>query len=88
MATPGTGGAQYSIGSNGTLAYVAGRAVNLDNRLHWLQPDGRTTPLTSAPGAWGNPRFSPDGKRIALQVASGSHDQIAVYEWESDRLTG
>ena len=87
VATPGTGGAQYSIGSNGTLAYVPGRAANLDNRLHWLQPDGRTTPLTSAPGAWGNPRFSPDGKRIALQVTYGSHDQIAVYEWESDRLT-
>lgn len=87
VATAGTGGAQYSVGSNGTLAYVPGRATNLDNRMHWLERDGKTTSLTSAPGGWGNPRFSPDGKRIALQVAYGSHDQIAVYEWESDRFT-
>ena len=42
---PGTGGAQYSIASNGTLAYVPGHTASLDNRMHWLLPDGRTTPL-------------------------------------------
>ena len=87
VATPGTGGAQYSIASNGTLAYVPGHTASLDNRMHWLLPDGRTTPLKSTPGEWGNPRFSPDGTRIALQVAYGSHDQLAIYDWASDRLT-
>jgi Tol biopolymer transport system component len=48
---------------------------------------GETSALKTNPGAWSNPRFSPDGERIALQVARGRHDQIAIYDIESDRLT-
>ena len=87
VATPGTGGAQYSVASDGTLAYVPGHATSADSRMYWMTTDGRTTALKTTPGPWGNPRISPDGKRIALQVAYGSHDQIAIYDWESDRLT-
>jgi serine/threonine-protein kinase len=87
VATPGTGGAQYSVASDGTLAYVPGQATSADSRLYWMTADGKTSALKTAPAPWGNPRISPDGKRIALQVAYGSHDQIAIYDWETDRLT-
>ena len=52
-----------------------------------MTPRGETSALKTSPGTWGSPRFSPDGKRIALQVAYGSHEQIAVYDLASDRLT-
>jgi serine/threonine protein kinase/Tol biopolymer transport system component len=87
VATSSTGGAQYAVASNGTLAYVPGNATINDGRIHWLTADGKSSVLTTTPGAWSSPRFSPDGKLIALQIAYGSHDQIALYDWESDRLT-
>jgi serine/threonine-protein kinase len=87
VATASTGGAQYSVASDGTLAYVPGATTSVDGRMHWMTADGKTTALNTTPGPWGNPRISPNGKRIALQVAYGSHDQIAIYDWESDRLT-
>jgi serine/threonine-protein kinase len=86
-ATHISGSAQYSFGSNGTLAYIPGNPASLDSRLFWMTRGGETTALKTTPGAWGNPRFSPDGKRIALQIAYGSHDQIAIYDIDSDRLT-
>ena len=49
--------------------------------------DGKTSVLTTTPGSWSNPRFSPDGRSIAMQITSGSHEQIAVYDWGSDRMT-
>jgi Tol biopolymer transport system component len=52
-----------------------------------MTADGRTTPLKTTPGPWGHPRFSPDGTRIALQVTYGSHEQIALYDIATDRLT-
>jgi serine/threonine-protein kinase len=87
MATPSTGGAQFSVASNGTLAYVPGNPARTDGRIHWMTADGRTTPLKTTPGPWGHPRFSPDGTRIALQVTYGSHEQIALYDIATDRLT-
>jgi serine/threonine-protein kinase len=87
MATPATGGAQYSIASNGTLAYVPGNLARTDSRIYWMMADGSTTALKTTPGPWGNPRFSPDGTRIALQVSYGSHEQIAIYDLATDRLT-
>jgi Tol biopolymer transport system component len=52
-----------------------------------MMADGSTTALKTTPGPWGNPRFSPDGTRIALQVSYGSHEQIAIYDLATDRLT-
>jgi serine/threonine-protein kinase len=85
-ATHISGSAQYSFGSDGTLAYVPGNPASVDARLHWMTTRGETSPLKAVPGPWANPRFSPDGKRLALQVAYGSHDQITIYDLASDRL--
>ena len=86
-ATPISGSAQYSFASDGTLVYIQGSSPSADARIHWLTPRGETSALKTMPGTWASPRFSPDGKRIALQVAYGSHDQISVYDLASDRLT-
>ena len=87
VASAGTGGAQFSFASNGTLAYVHGDSSGADGAIYWMTADGKTSALKAAPGAWGNPQFSPDGKLLAMQRAYGSHDQIAIYDWTNDRLT-
>jgi serine/threonine-protein kinase len=82
-----SGSAQYSFASNGMLVYVPGSTASADARLHWVTARGETSALKTTPGAWGNPRFSPDGTRLALQIVYGSHDQIAIYDLATDRLT-
>jgi serine/threonine-protein kinase len=82
-----SGSAQFSLATDGTLAYIPGDAPSADSRIHWVTPRGETSMLATMPGAWGNPRFSPDGRYVALQVAYGSHDHIAVYDIEANRVT-
>ena len=87
VTSPGTGGAQFSFASNGTLAYVHGDASGADGAIYWMNVDGKPSALKVAPGAWGNPSFSPDGKLLAMQRTYGSHEQIVIYDWANDRLT-
>ena len=87
VTSTGTGGAQFSFATNGTLVYIHGDSTGADGALYWMTADGKTSALKAAPGAWGNPRFSPDGKLLAMQRAYGNHDQIAIYDWATDRLT-
>ncbi len=87
VASTGTGGAQFSFASNGTLAYVHGDSSGADGAIYWMTADGKTSALKAAPGTWGNPSFSPDGKLLAMQRTYGSHEQIAIYDWTNDRLT-
>ena len=87
VTSTGTGGAQFSFADNGTLAYIRGDSSGADGAIYWMTTDGKTSALKAAPGAWGNPSFSPDGKLLAMQRTYGSHDQIAIYDWTNDRLT-
>jgi serine/threonine-protein kinase len=48
---------------------------------------GKFTPLRETPGDYVRPAFSPDGKRLALQINDGKRADIWVYEWERDALT-
>ncbi len=87
VTSTGTGGAQFSFANSGTLAYIRGDSSGADGSIYWMTTDGKTSALKAAPGAWGNPSFSPDGKLLAMQRTYGSHDQIALYDWTNDRLT-
>jgi Tol biopolymer transport system component len=51
-----------------------------------MESSGRTQPLL-APGQYYMPRFSPDGKRLALVVRSAGGDDIQVYDWQRDTMT-
>ena len=52
-----------------------------------MDREGKFTPLRETPGDYCNPAFSPDGKRLALQIFDGKRSDIWVYEWERDTLT-
>ena len=43
--------------------------------------------LRPTKAAWANPRFSPDGQKLALDISDGKQSDIWVYEWASDTLT-
>jgi len=84
---PFYGAAQFSVSETGNLAYVAGLNGDQSVSIYWMDRDGKFTPLRETPGDYFNPAFSPDGKRLALDISDGKRRDIWVYEWERDTLT-
>jgi len=70
----GFGFAQYDVAPDGTLLYVPGRN-QLFGHLVSIRPDGFDT-LPLPRGRYTQPRMSPDGTRLAIQVRK------AVGGWE------
>jgi Tol biopolymer transport system component/tRNA A-37 threonylcarbamoyl transferase component Bud32 len=83
----GNGSAQFDFSQNGTLVYRSGGAGAGLLTVAWLDSVGKTQPLLDKPGAYGRPALSPDGQRLALEVAEGSGGDIWVYEWQRDTMT-
>jgi serine/threonine-protein kinase len=81
-----TGGAQFAMSASGTLVYLPGQSTSAGLPIHWMDHEGNATPLRATPATWFNPRFAPDGRRLALQFFEGQSD-IWVYEWARDTLT-
>ncbi len=73
----GSGGAsKATLSESGALAYVTGSG---SSRLVLVGANGGVRPLFSEPRAYESPRFSPDGKRIAVAVHARPPD-IWVYD--------
>jgi|HubBroStandDraft_4_1064222.scaffolds.fasta_scaffold02286_2 Tol biopolymer transport system component len=87
VVTNTNGGAQFSFSETGSLVYVPGRATGQNVSIYWMDHEGKFTPLRETPGNYYNPTFSPDGKRLALEIFDGKRSDIWVYEWERDALT-
>src|SRR5712692_933400 len=85
--TPAFGAAQLSFSDTGDLVYVAGSGGGQNVSIFWMDRAGKFTPLRETPGDYYNPAFSPDGKRLALEISDGKRRDIWVYEWERDTLT-
>ena len=86
-ANPGTAGAQLSVSADGTLVYVPGAALSASNEINWTTRDGKTSVLRAAKATWANPKFSPDGQRLAVEISDGKQSDIWLYEWTHDTLT-
>ena len=87
--------ALYSIAANGSLAFKPASAGG-NRTVVWMTRDGRVQSLIDKPLAYENPRLSPDGRRLAVQIDSdplagaASDSDIWVYDIESQvpsRLT-
>ena len=81
------GGGQYDVARNGTLVYLSGKPSNAGWSIAWMDGTGKTQPLVAALGLYFFPRFSPDGKRLALAVGSFGNGDIQVYDWQRDTMT-
>ena len=55
--------------------------------VQWLDAAGKTQPLLAKPGRYGYPNLSPDGKRLAVRVDDGEHEDIWVYDKRRDTMT-
>ena len=58
-----------AVSRAGSLAYIA--SGNSTKRLVWVSRQGVEQPVTEISRPYSNPRLSPDGSRIAVEVAGG-----------------
>jgi eukaryotic-like serine/threonine-protein kinase len=83
------GAAHFDISRTGTLVYrksTSGDAVRVTT-VQWLDASGKQAPLLAKPGNYEDLNLSPDGKRLALSIISGSSQDICVYDPQRDAMT-
>jgi Tol biopolymer transport system component len=86
LESPTTGNAQYSLSSNGTLAYISGSVQGGQSRLVWVSRNGTEQVLAAPVRAYLNPRLSPDGRRVAVST-SEQESQTWLYDLARGTLT-
>ena len=71
------------------MIFEEGQLQAVGQTISWMDREGKTTPLRSTPANWSNPRFSPDGRRIAMDILdiSGKQRDIWIYDWQRDTLS-
>jgi Tol biopolymer transport system component len=83
-ANPATGGGQFDFSKTGTFLYAAGKTSAQTWQVSWLDSSGKLQPIFAAPGIYGVPRLSPDGKKLAY-IDKGT--DIYVYDLERQTTT-
>jgi serine/threonine-protein kinase len=88
IASSADGVGQFDVSATGTLIYrKAGETAATSSTIQWLDPAGKKQPLLVKPGQYGDLRFSPDGKTLALQVAEAGPVDLWVYDIQRDTMT-
>ncbi len=84
-----SGHGDFDFSQTGTLVYVSSNAgISFPYSIWWLESTGETKALQSPPGVYENPRFSPDGKRLAVALASNPmRGDIWVKDLESGTMS-
>jgi Tol biopolymer transport system component len=82
-----TGEAGFAVSRTGFLVYAPGATVSIALRgLVWVDRSGREEPLGAPARSYRTPRLSPDGTRVALEIADLEND-IWVWDLERKNLT-
>ena len=85
LMTKSRGAANYALSRAGTLLYTTGTADQTTPRsLVWVDRKGHEEPIGAPPRAYGTPRLSPDGTRVATEVYDKNTD---IWIWEFARQT-
>ncbi len=82
---PRIGFAQFALAADGSLVYVPG-SEDAEKKLVWVGHGGSEQTLAAPPRSYANPRLSPDGRLLALDIAEGSRD-VWVYDISRETLT-
>jgi len=86
VLTKASGGANYAVSRPGTLVYIPGAAAETPIRsLVWVDRKGHEEPIATPLRAYGPPRLSPDGTRVATSIEDQGN--IEVWIWDLARET-
>lgn len=83
VMTKNTGAVGVAVAGDGTVVYVPGVVgAAAQQTLVWVDREGDEEPLKAAAGAYANPRLSPDGTRVALEIRDRQND---IWMLDPDR---
>lgn len=82
-----SGGAEYDVTPTGLLAYVPGTARAPEASLVWVDRRGVAKKFPAPVNNYSNPRISPDGKLMALQIHSNGPSDVWVYDFARNTMT-
>ena len=80
---PESAAGRFDYSRSGMFAFRAGVGVQAWT-VGRLGGDGKIAPLLSKPAMYYSPRFSPDGRRLAVAVDAGKGMDIVVHDFERD----
>ena len=75
------GAAEFAVSEVGTLVYRPGRNTFNPRTMVWVRGTGAIAELRAVATDWSNPEFSPDGRRVAMDIKGEGHRDIWVYDW-------
>ena len=85
VATHGSGAADFSLGRDGSLVYVAGEpGIGTLRSLVWVDREGREEPVAADPQPYTSVQLSPDDQQVLTRVLSGSAADLFVYHLAQD----
>jgi Tol biopolymer transport system component len=79
---PQTQYAVFSVSGDRTLVYQA-RSASAVSQLLWFDRSGKQTGALGTPANHANPRISPDGKRVALDITDAQTGNTDVWIYEA-----
>jgi len=77
----------YGWAKTTTLAYISGHGETPKVAIYWMDREGKFQPLRETPAGYRQPAFSPDGRRLAVEVREGRTSDLWVYDLERDTFT-
>jgi serine/threonine-protein kinase len=80
IQTRASGSADAALSATGTLVY---RSASTVAQLVLAGPGGMARPLLDEPRGYAFPRYSPDGKRIAMSIWTGARSDVWAYDISS-----
>ena len=80
---PESAAGRFDYSRSGMFAFRAGVGVQAWT-VGRLGGDGKIAPLLSKPSMYYSPRFSPDGRRLAVAIDAGKGMDIVVHDFERD----
>jgi Tol biopolymer transport system component len=83
-----SGTAHFHFSQTGTVVYRSSKGAIEGRSISWLESSGKTETLRLNPGKYsGAPRFSPDGRRLAVAVLSNGKIDVWIYDLDRDSMT-
>jgi eukaryotic-like serine/threonine-protein kinase len=76
-----TGAANFDVSASGDLVYTAGICDGGARTLVWVDRNGQAEMVPLPARSYLHPRFSPDDRRLAIEIEGPSHD-LHVYDFD------
>jgi serine/threonine-protein kinase len=75
-----TGASNFAVSSNGILFFIPGSDETSERVLAWLDPTAKPVLLSVPSRQYFEPKLSPDGQRVALDIVGGNTTDVWVYD--------